>query len=89
MAEKKVIIDIVGDETVIDAGLDSFAKSFGYVDGQESPTQLEVVQNALRSYFRNTINAYNIQEGQRLAGEAVLEQSNAALDTTALSVRVE
>lgn len=89
MAEKKIVIDIVGDERVIDAGLDSFAKSFGYVDGQESPTQLEVVQNALRSYFRNTINAYNVQEGQRLAGEAVLDQSNKALDTTVLTIKIE
>lgn len=89
MAEKKVIIDIVGDEAVVDAGLASFAKACGYVDGQESPTQLEVVQNALRSYFRNTINAYNVEEGQRLAGEAVLEKSNQALDTTVLTVKVE
>lgn len=89
MAEKKVIIDIVGDEAVIDAGLNSFAKNFGYVDGQEAPTQLEVVQNALRSYFRSIINSYNIQEGQRIAGEAILDQSNRALDTTALSIKVE
>lgn len=89
MAEKKIVIDIVGDEAVIDAGLNSFSKHFGYVDGQESPTQLEVVQNALRSYFRNTINSYNVVEGQRLAGEVILDQSNKALDTTALSIKIE
>ena len=88
MADKAIVIKIEGDEAVINAGLDSFARAFGYKDGQEVSKE-EIARDAIKHFIRNQVANYNSNIAAAQAVEAAVAQSNAALDSAKLSLSVE
>lgn len=88
MADKAIVIKIEGDEAIIDAGLDSFARAYGYVDGQEVSKE-DVARDAIKFFIRNAISNYNANKAAEEAAKQAAAQSSAALDSAVLSLSVE
>lgn len=92
-----ITITLDGDQTIVEAGVDAFAKQNGWEEtvfneeGNEvaNPvSKLEYAEGVLRAYFRETITAWNIKQAETAAREQAKAQTESSLDQTSISVSV-
>ena len=92
MTDKIITIEISGEGAVIDAALDAFVKQNGWteeVNGEPNPvTKMDKAEAVLKSFFGQTVTAYQVNEAARVARELAAEESAAALDLTTMTVTV-
>ena len=67
---KTINIEISGEDTMINSGIESYAKRYGWT-GEEGETALEATERILKNHFKEAINEYRSNE----AGIVAKEQS--------------
>lgn len=92
MTDKTITIEITGEETVIDAALEAFVKQNGWaeiVNGEPNTvTQMDKAEQVLKSFFGQTVTAYQTNMAADAARQLAAEQAAAALDLTTMTVTV-
>lgn len=88
MATKSIVITLTGEDMIVEAGFDAFARANGYTD-ESDVTKEEVATNGLKKYFREIVSQYNISMAQMQAANAAKAQSDGALNAITLNLVVE
>lgn len=84
---KNIIIKIYGEDSVIDYGLDVFARAHGWSESSENDKEI-AARDALRTYFRKTITDYAKQQAIAQLVTQVDAQANGALDTMTIDLSI-
>lgn len=84
---KTITLEITGEDAVIDAALDAFVRQYGWTEETEE-TQVEKARAVLRGFIMETVKAHNIKAAEDLARSAAATETEAALDTTTMTVAV-
>lgn len=95
MVNKKICIELEGDETLLDGGIEAFCYQNNYqdkitdIEGNEidnPQTKLDFAKDKLSDFMRQTIKAYNIEQAKILAAETAKVQSEQNLDQLVMTV---
>lgn len=94
MAQKKIVLELVGEESLIDASLDAFVRQYGWteesVDADNNPITKEFkAKEILRLFIVDVVTAYNVNQAKITAAEATTQATWAALGGADLSLSTE
>jgi hypothetical protein len=91
--QKTITIQIVGDGAIIDSAIASFAAAnrsrFKQPnDDQSEPSDIQVSERAIKSYFRETVEAHNVEAARQAAAIEAVAETQAAIQTLVLTAEV-
>lgn len=94
--DKTLVLELTGPAEILDAGIDSIARQYGWHDevpdpanpGQTIPNPTakeDTVREAIRKFLRESAGAWNVQAAREMAARQAAEQTVGALDMIELS----
>lgn len=93
--QKKLIIELSGENLLVDSSLEAYAYQTGYQDtvhdDQGNPitnpiTKLDHAREQFMAYFRSVVQVYQIKQAQTLAAQQAAATVEASLDQMGIEV---
>lgn len=91
MAQKKLVLELVGEDVVIDGAVDAFVRQNGWTEESKDADGNPISKNekarlVIRQFFLDTVTAWNVEAAKQTAANAAVQQTQTIIDLAELTL---